>query len=89
VVFGARADTKEKLLLDLASRAAASLNLDPKAIFNGLQAREQLGSTGLGKGFALPHARIEGLDRYFGMFARLNRISTRSTPSLSISFFSS
>jgi hypothetical protein len=30
VVFGARADTKEKLLLDLASRAAASLNLDPK-----------------------------------------------------------
>ena len=73
VVFGARANNKEQLLLDLASRAAASLNLDPKAIFNALRAREELGSTGLGEGFALPHARIDGLDRFFGMFARLKR----------------
>jgi PTS system nitrogen regulatory IIA component len=73
VVFGARANNKEQLLLDLASRAAASLNLDPKAIFNALRAREELGSTGLGEGFALPHARIEGLDHFFGMFARLKR----------------
>ena len=73
VVFGVRANNKEQLLLDLASRAAASLNLDPKAIFNALRAREELGSTGLGEGFALPHARIEGLDRFFGMFARLKR----------------
>jgi PTS system nitrogen regulatory IIA component len=73
VVFGARANNKEQLLLDLASRAATSLNLDPKAIFNALRAREELGSTGLGEGFALPHARIEGLDRLFGMFTRLNR----------------
>ena len=73
VVFGVRANNKEQLLLDLASRAAASLNLDPKPIFNALRAREELGSTGLGEGFALPHARIEGLDRFFGMFARLKR----------------
>jgi PTS system nitrogen regulatory IIA component len=73
VVFGARANNKEQLLLDLASRAAASLNLDPKAIFNALRAREELGSTGLGEGIALPHARIEGLDRFFGMFAWLKR----------------
>ena len=73
VVFGARANNKEQLLLDLASRAAASLNLDREAIFNALRAREELGSTGLGEGFALPHARIEGLDRFFGMFARLKR----------------
>ncbi len=73
VVFGARANNKEQLLLDLASRAAASLNLDPNAIFNALWAREELGSTGLGEGFALPHARIEGLDHFFGMFARLKR----------------
>ena len=61
------------MLLDLASRAAASLNLDPKTIVNALRAREELGSTGLGEGFALPHARIEGLDHFFGMFARLKR----------------
>lgn len=73
VVFGARANNKEQLLLDLASRAATWLNLDPKAIFNALRAREELGSTGLGEGFALPHARMERLDRFFGMFARLKR----------------
>jgi hypothetical protein len=37
------------------------------------QAREQLGSTGCGRGFALPHARIGGLSRFFGLFARLAR----------------
>ncbi len=73
IVFGARATNKEQLLVDLAARAASFLNLDSKMVYNALQTREQLGSTGLGEGFALPHARIEGLDRFFGMFARLNR----------------
>lgn len=73
VVFAVRVKNKEQLLRDLASRAAASLNLDAETIFAALQKREQLGSTGLGEGFALPHARIERLDRFFGMFARLSR----------------
>ncbi|HUI21768.1 MAG TPA: PTS sugar transporter subunit IIA [Methylocella sp.] len=73
VIFAARASNKQQLLQDLASRAAKLLNLDARAIFDALLAREELGSTGLGNGFALPHARIEGLDRPFGMFARLNR----------------
>lgn len=72
VIF-ARAASKQQLLQDLATRAATLLSLDAQEIFNSLQAREELGSTGLGNGFALPHARIEGLDRLFGMFARLNR----------------
>jgi PTS system nitrogen regulatory IIA component len=72
VIF-ARATNKQQLLQDLASRFATLLNLDAQTIFTALQAREELGSTGLGNGFALPHARIEGLDRLFGMFTRLNR----------------
>jgi len=73
VIIAARATNKHQLLQDLASRAAALLNRDAQTIFTALQAREELGSTGLGNGFALPHARIEGLDRLFGMFMRLNR----------------
>ena len=73
VVCSTRANNKEQLLRDLAAHAAASLNLDPKVIFDALQARERLGSTGLGKGFALPHASIEGLDRFFAVFMRLKR----------------
>ncbi|HEY8031041.1 MAG TPA: PTS sugar transporter subunit IIA [Methylocella sp.] len=73
VIFAARTSSKQQLLQDLASRAAALLNLDARTIFIALQSREELGSTGLGNGIALPHARIEGLDRLFGMFMRLNR----------------
>ena len=73
VVYAGRASNKEQLLQDFASRAATLLNLDAQTVCNALQAREELGSTGLGDGFALPHARIEGLDRLFGMFTRLNR----------------
>jgi len=73
IVLGARAKDKEQLLRDLAARAATSCGVDARKIFDSLQAREALGSTGLGKGFALPHARVEGLDRLFGIFLRLNR----------------
>jgi PTS system nitrogen regulatory IIA component len=73
IVLGVRAKDKEQLLRDLAVRAGAFCGVDPQSIFSALQAREALGSTGLGEGFALPHARIEGLDHLFGMFLRLGR----------------
>jgi PTS system nitrogen regulatory IIA component len=72
VVFGVKASNKEQLLHELASRAALLVRLDSQPIFTALKAREELGSTGLGEGFALPHARVEGLGRMFGLFARLS-----------------
>ena len=36
-----------------------------------LQAREALGSTGVGHGVAVPHARLRGLTRMHGVFVRL------------------
>jgi PTS system nitrogen regulatory IIA component len=47
--------------------------LRPEVVETALLAREQLGSTGLGAGFALPHARIEGMAGYLGMFVRLGK----------------
>ena len=47
--------------------------LDQRAILDALHARENLGSTGLGKGFALPHARLGELPRSFALFVRLAR----------------
>ena len=41
-------------------------------IYDGLNQREQLGSTGLGKGVAIPHAQINGLRHPIAAFARLN-----------------
>ena len=61
VIDGLRAADKTQLLQELARRAGAALSLDQRVILDALQARENLGSTGLGKGFALPHARLDGL----------------------------
>jgi PTS system nitrogen regulatory IIA component len=68
-----RAGNKAQLLQELSRRAAMALNLPQAHILNALEAREKLGSTGLGQGFALPHARVAGLVRFFGLFAKLVR----------------
>jgi PTS system nitrogen regulatory IIA component len=73
VIVGLRVADKAQLLQELARRAGAALSLDQRVILDGLQARENLGSTGLGKGFALPHARLDVLPRFFGLFVRLVR----------------
>jgi PTS system nitrogen regulatory IIA component len=73
VIVGLRAADKAQLLQDLAGRAATALSMDRRRIFDALLARENLGSTGLGKGFALPHARLEGLGTPFALFVRLAR----------------
>jgi len=64
------ANDKTQLLQELARRAATVSQLPQKVILDALEAREKLGSTGLGQGFALPHARIEGLNQFLGFFAR-------------------
>ena len=73
VVVGLRVGDKAQLLQELASRAGAALDIDRRIILDALQARENLGSTGLGKGFALPHARLDAVARPFALFARLAR----------------
>ncbi len=40
-------------------------------IFNNLVSRERLGSTGIGEGIAIPHCRLEGLDRVIGVLMTL------------------
>jgi PTS system nitrogen regulatory IIA component len=73
VIVGLRVADKAQLLQDLARRAGAALGLDQRSILGALQARENLGSTGLGKGFALPHARLAALSAPFALFVRLGR----------------
>jgi len=73
VIVGLRTPDKAQLLQDLAGRAATALSMDRRKIFDALLARENLGSTGLGKGFALPHARMEGIGHPFALFVRLAR----------------
>lgn len=50
-----------------------AIGLDPADIFNRLIERERLGSTGLGHGVALPHARIGDRDDTIGAFIKLEQ----------------
>jgi len=51
--------------------ASGSSVLSPEAVFEHLLERERLGSTGLGHGIALPHARMKEIESPLGAFARL------------------
>lgn len=62
---------KARLLDDLSVRAAGALQLDVGVVQSAVMRREALGSTGIGGGIAIPHARIGGLKVPFGVFARL------------------
>ena len=53
--------------------AGAEPSLSAQAVFDRLVARERLGSTGLGNGCALPHARVPGLGRTLAAFLRLGK----------------
>jgi PTS system nitrogen regulatory IIA component len=64
---------KDQLLKELARRAAARLGLSSGKIADTIFKREKLGSTGMGGGVAIPHARIPDLTKPFGLLARLRK----------------
>jgi nitrogen PTS system EIIA component len=73
VMIDAAFSDKHKVLEELARRAAMVVELDPALILTELQKREQLGSTGMGGGVAIPHARFHQMQKPFGMLVRLKK----------------
>ncbi|MBX9709341.1 MAG: PTS sugar transporter subunit IIA [Caulobacteraceae bacterium] len=72
VVLKSGASSKRQALHTVASVASHALGLEEGRVFEALLEREALGSTGLGSGVAVPHARLEGLDRVRAVFVRLD-----------------
>ncbi len=64
---------KKRLFSDIAEMVAAAHGVDAAQAVDALQERESLGPTGIGGGIALPHARLDGLDRVIGAFVRLEQ----------------
>lgn len=73
VVPSLRVTSKKQLFQELGNRAAEAYGLNARAVIAGLVAREQLGSTAMGDGVAIPHARMPGLTSIVGVFARLEK----------------
>lgn len=68
-----RVGSKKQALQELSARAAELLKRDERDIFETLNQRERLGSTGVGNGIAIPHGKLAKMDRLFGIFARLDK----------------
>ncbi len=73
VVLDVRASDKSRLLRELSVQAAAKAGLKAEDVFEQIAKREELGSTGVGNGVALPHARFKGIKSPFGLLARLRQ----------------
>lgn len=68
----ARAGGKKRALEMLSELLAAQDDrLGRGQVFDSIINRERLGSTAIGAGVAIPHGRIEGLERSLGAFIRL------------------
>jgi PTS system nitrogen regulatory IIA component len=73
VMIDVRASNKRMLLQEFAARAAAGLGLGVDQIAPYLLKREELGSTGIGRGVAIPHARLPDVQRPYGLLAKLKQ----------------
>ena len=74
VCSGVPAGSRKRILQVLGEvLAGAEPEISAQAVFDRLVARERLGSTGLGEGCALPHARVPGLGHTLAAFLRLRQ----------------
>ena len=71
VVANLKAGSKKQALQELSQQAAALTGLHERVIFDVLLQREKLGTTGIGRGIAIPHGKMQELERLHGIFARL------------------
>ncbi len=73
VRFVSGVSNKKRLFQIVGELASDAYGVESQAATGALTDREALGSTGVGKGIALPHARLAGLNHVFGVFVRLDR----------------
>jgi PTS system nitrogen regulatory IIA component len=61
------------MMQEITDRAERVYGLDATLVLPALIEREALGPTGVGRGVALPHARLSGLEDIRGLFVRLDK----------------
>ena len=67
------AQTKRRFFEMVAKALSEKQKLDENRVFEALWERENLGSTAYGNGIAVPHARLDGIDKVYAIFVRLSK----------------
>ena len=78
IVCNAEAGSKKQLLEMLAELASQKTNMDERLILDALVERERLGTTGIGRGVALPHTRMPTLKHIFCAFMKTKPVDFES-----------
>ena len=73
IVSIVRASSKKQALQELAVHASKISGQNDRAIFDILLERERLGTTGIGRGIAIPHGKLPELNRLYGVFAKFEQ----------------
>jgi PTS system nitrogen regulatory IIA component len=71
ILLGVAASSKKRVLEQVSEFFASRLDLDRATVLEALAARERLGSTALGQGVAIPHARLAGVEHTCAVYVRL------------------
>ena len=77
---------KRKMLEKISHLAAEKTGLSETVILDALIERERLGTTGIGRGVALPHSPITGLKKIFCAFVKTTPMDFESTDSKQVEF---
>ena len=73
VISCIRATNKKQLIEQVSKHAANICGKNERTIFDILLERERLGTTGIGRGVAIPHGKLPDLDQLYGVFIKLEQ----------------
>lgn len=71
IIPALEASSKKKAFRAIAEEIAGSIGGHADDLLTALLDRERIGTTGIGQGVAIPHIKIAGAERMYGVLARL------------------
>ena len=71
IFLGIKANSQSSLFKEISLKISEIINIRSDLIQKKLNEREKLGSTSVGNGIAIPHAKIVGVEKIYGFFFKL------------------
>ena len=68
IFFNIQVNSQSSLFKEISLKISNIIQIRPSLIQRKLNEREKLGSTSVGNGIAIPHAKISGINKIYGFF---------------------